>query len=170
MKALTLTLMTLLMTSAFADERDLTLPGAKWVGTFKSYVCQAFGAEVSLPSTYSTMNLKFEKVVTDRTLDNGLITASFEVDGKVCRYSAIMLADNDASTIELVNSLAYAVNNDVDCQSFATILDDALRSNDYLYYGHPHNMSIMMPLIGAQEVCGTGAVNVGLTFVVSGRL
>ena len=115
------------------------------------------------------MNLKVEGLSTDSTLDNGLIKATFEEEGKACRYSAIVLADNDAKTIKLVTSRSFAVNADADCARGQEVLDRALADNTYLYFGHPHNLSVLAPVEGAEAVCGAGNTRVGITFVVSGR-
>ncbi len=46
-----------------------------------------------------------------------------------------MLADNAASTVKLVHSKAYATAGDGSCFEGQAVVDDALLSNDYLYYG-----------------------------------
>lgn len=157
------------MSSAFAAEGDLVLPGAKWIAKFNKYVCAAFGPEATQPAGHSDLKVKFEQITTDSTLDNGLITASFKVEGKTCRYSALLLADNAAATIRLVESKAFAPEGDVDCSAGKAELDASLESNDYLYYGHPHNLAIMAPVTGAEKVCG-GQKLIGVNFVVSGRI
>ncbi len=159
------------LSSAFAAEGDLVLPNAKWVAKFKNYVCAAFGPTVAQPTGHSDFKVSFEQLVTDSTLDNGLITATFEQDGKACRYSAIVLADNAAATIRLVESKAFApADQAADCAAGKLALDASLESNDYLYYGHPHNLAIMAPVAGAEAICGAGQTLVGVNFVVSGRI
>lgn len=159
------------ISSAFAQEADLTITGEKWIAKFNGYVCAAFTPMVAQPKDHSVLNLKIEKITTDSTLDNGLIKATFEVNGTVCRYSAIILADNAAATMRLVDSKAFAANGDkAICADGKATLDAGFEANNYLYYGHPHNLAIMVPMAGAAEICGAGAQYVGVNFVVSGRI
>ena len=153
--------------TSFAEEGDLVLPGAKWVAKFDKFVCAAFGPAVSAPSSFADINVKFERIVTDSSLDNGLITANFTEEGSNCRYSAIIFADNAASTSKLVQSKAFSTAG-VTCEKGKAIIDAALLANDYLYYGHPHNLAMMAPVDGAKQVCGSNLV--GINFVVTGKL
>jgi hypothetical protein len=170
-KMILASLLALLSVSSFAAEGDLVLPGARWYGNFKNYICAAFGPSVAQPSTHSDFKVTFEKITTDYTLDNGLITATFEEDGALCRYSALVFADNDASTIILVNSKAFAPAGDSNCAEGKAVLDSNFETlNPYLYYGHPHNLAIMAPIAGAETICGAGATAVGVNFVMGGLI
>lgn len=159
------------ITSSFAqDSRDLSLPGEKWLAKFTGYVCAAFTPVVAAPSEHADLKVKFERITTDSTLDNGLIKATFEENGVACRYNAILLADNAASTIRIVESKAYSVADGSECAHGKAVLDAGLESNSYLYYGHPHNLAIMIPSVGAEAVCGAGSTMIGVNFVVSGKI
>lgn len=161
-------LLSLMSLSSFANEGDLVLAGEKWIASFKGYNCAAFGQPVAAPSAFARMNVVFEKITTDSTLDNGLIKATFTERGAVCRYNAFLFADNAAATIRLVDSKAYAPAKNANCAEGKRIIDAALEANNYLYWGHPHNLTIMAPVTGAQAVCGNGLI--GINFVVSGRV
>src|SRR5690606_15077915 len=117
---------------AFANTGDLTLPGAKWQAKFKNYVCAAFGPTVAAPSSHANIQVTFEDIVTDSTLDNGLVKATFVENGKNCRYSAILFADNALSTIKLVESKAYALEDGSACLEGQAMLDEQFQFNDYL--------------------------------------
>ncbi len=160
----------LLATSALASDEDLTLPGERWLATFDKYICAAFGPEAEQPEGYASLNVKFEQLTTDHSLDNGLIKATFEENGVLCRYSALVLADNAAATIKLVESKAYAPSKQANCADGRAVVDQTLEDNSYLYYGHPHNLAIMVPVSGAANVCGSDATAVGVNFVVKGRI
>ena len=166
-------LMLLFAQLAFAQQ-DLELPGEKWVGSFDKYICQAFAEEVDAPTVLKDLQVQFENITTDSSLDNALLRANFIDDGVECRYNAILFADNDAQTVELVQSIAFnkagGASTYRDCAKGKAVLDQALQSNDYLYYGHPHNLAIMAPGLGANAVCGEGAEFIGINFVVSGKL
>lgn len=156
-------------TAAFADS-DLTIPGEKWVAKFDKYVCAAFGEGVARPAALEEIAVSFETITTDSSLDNGVIRGSFVDGDTTCRYSAIIWADNAASTMKLVESKAYATAGAGDCARGQATLDNAFRANDYLYYGHPHNLAIMAPVVGAEAVCGAGKNLVGINFVVAGKV
>lgn len=152
--------------SSFAQ--DLTLPGAKWQAKFTGYVCQAFGQPVARAGAFESLDVKFEKIVTDSTLDNGLITGSFTEEENACRYSAILFADNAGSTIRLVQSKAHANGTEAACANGKAAIDAAFEgTNPYLYWGHPHNLSIMSPIAG-NGLCNGGAV--GINFVNVGKI
>lgn len=157
------------LTNAFAQDGDLVLAAEKWQAKFTDYKCVEAGPSVSAPSAFAKINLVMEKMTTDSTLDNGLIKASFKNNGVECRYSAIVLADNDLKTIKLVNSKAFAPAKNGSCDEGKAVIDAALADNVYLYYGHPHNLAIMVPVVGADSVC-QGATHVALNFVVAGRI
>jgi hypothetical protein len=156
--------------SAFAQEADLVLAGEKWLAKHTGVVCAAFTPTVALPAGFANIDVKFEKITTDMTLDNGLIKATFVENGNLCRYNALLLADNTASTIRLVESKAYsATKKNADCSNGKSVLDAALESNDYLYYGHPHNLAIMVEVEGTEAVCN-GSKLIGINFVVAGKV
>jgi len=166
MKFTLLGLLTIFSSLSFANE-DLKLPGERWEAKSTGYRCAAFAADSNSPLSHEQLNVEFEVLRTDKSLDNGIVFATFEQDQSSCRYSAILLADNAASTIALVKSKAYATQGSSDCLKGKAILDAHLSSNEYLYWGHPHHVTIMMPVASAQEVCGVGATHVGLDFTVS---
>jgi hypothetical protein len=155
--------------SSFAQSSELSLPGEKWLAKFDGFVCSKDGVKVSAPVGFATYNVVFEKMTSDFTLDNGLIRASFEEEGRLCRYNAIILADNAAGTSRLVESSAYAVNGKALCNDGKAALDSFFESNTYLYYGKPHNIAFMANIAGAEEVCA-GSSLVGVNFVVAGKV
>src|SRR5690606_23306259 len=120
------------------------------------------------PTMHSSRHVIFNSITTDSTLDNGLIKATFLENGRLCKYSAIMLADNAAKTIRLVESKAYSVEGtQYSCVEGKEMLDAQLEANTYLYGGgKPHQLAILIPMTGA---CG-GAGQIGVNFVVSGRI
>jgi len=156
----------------FAQAGDLTLPGERWLATFDKYVCAAFGESVTRPQALERLNATFEQLTTDSTLDNVLLKATFEENGKTCRYNAILFADNAAQAYTLVQSIAYdpagGGSSYRDCGAGKAVLDGALSGHKYLYYGHPHNVALMMTGVGAEAVCGSGAPVIGANFVVKG--
>lgn len=162
-------LVSLLSVSSFA-QTDLVLEGERWLASHKGYVCAAFTDYTDAPATHLDMNVKFEKLSTDYTLDNILIKATFEnVDGVECSYTSLLFADNAASTIELLDSRAFSKEDAAaDCSEGKAILDAQLESNDYLYWGHPHHATLMVPAAGAADVCGADATHIGIDFMVSG--
>ena len=168
MKFIIATVFAALSLSAFAQEGDLVLQGEKWIAKFTGYKCAAFGADVARPAALEKLNVVFEKLTTDSTLDNGLVKATFTQDGVNCRYNAIIFADNAASTIRLVESKSYSPEKKSECNEGKVVLDAALESIDYLYWGHPHNLTRMAPVEGAEAVCGNGLI--GFNFVVAGRV
>ncbi len=167
MKKLFTTLITLISISAFA-ESDLNLNGEeRWEAKFSGYKCGAYGENIAGPTTHQDLDVKFEYLRSDYTLDNALIKATFKVGVETCSYSAILFADNEASTIQLVNSKAFSKNGFDACLDGKNILDTHLQNNDYLYWGHPHHATVMMPVNSAAQFCGEGATHIGLDFTVS---
>lgn len=166
----TILMLSLLFSSTLLADSDLVLPNERWEAKFTGYLCQAYGDDVTAPNSHQNMDVRFETVTTDRSLDNGLIKAIFNENGETCRYSALMFADNDASTIRLVESKAYSTSSDSRCENGRRTLDQQLDQNDYLYWGHPHRLTIMVPTPGAEKVCGEDATHVGLNFQVSGLI
>ena len=164
-KTMTL-LLALAATTAFANT-DLEIAGERWEAKHTGYTCAAFAGESNSPLSHEKINAKFEVIRTDKSLDNALILATFEEGNSVCRYSSILIADNAASTIKLVKSRAYALNGNSKCLNGKNILDSNLANNEYLYWGHPHHVTIMMPVKDAETTCGPEATHVGLDFTVS---
>ena len=160
--------------SSFAAAGDLVLPGEKWIAKFDKYVCAAYGQAVARPQSLEQFKVTFEQITTDSTLDNALLKASFEENGKPCRYNAILFAENTAQTSQLLQSIAFSPNGGPttyrDCIAGKAVLDNALLNNKYLYYGHPHNLALMMPGVGTEAVCGEGSFAVGANFVVKGKI
>jgi hypothetical protein len=167
-KLLVLSFSLILSLTATAQEGDLVLQGEKWIASHTGYVCDTSGTKVEAPSSFDKFQVSFEKITTDASLDNGLIKATFIENGKTCRYNAFVFADNSSNTIRLVESKAYAPQGDSECFEGKIMLDAALESNDYLYYGHPHNLAIMVPAEGADAICGSSLI--GINFIVSGRV
>lgn len=170
LKRSALFLMAMLSTSTFSVEGDLVLEGERWIAKSSGYICQAYGENVNSPLSHADMNVQFEAVTTDYSLDNGLVKATFMENGQKCRYSALMFADNDAATIRLVQSKAFSPSSNEGCQNGREQLDAHLADNNYLYWGHPHHLTIMLPVESAESLCGQGATHVGLDFTVSGRI
>lgn len=160
----------LVSSAAMANEGDLTLPGERWVTKFDNYICNAFQPSVQRPADYEALDVKFEKASSDRTLSNVILVANFKVNGATCRYSAILLGDKKAFTAQLVTSKAYAPNEDADCTIGKNLLDSQLAQFPYLYYGHPHHIGFVLPFADAEQICGAGATNVVVDFVLAGRI
>ncbi len=165
------TILVMLMAfSAVSGAQDLTLPGERWIANSDGYICAAYGADVGAPALHSELDVQFENLKTDRSLDNGLLTATFVEQGTVCRYSALLFADNAASTIKLVESKAYSVDGASDCLVGKELLDEQLTFNDYLYWGHPHRATIMVPSESAEALCGVGSTHIGINFLAQGLI
>ncbi|MCO5144446.1 MAG: hypothetical protein M9962_15310 [Oligoflexia bacterium] len=173
-KIVFMSLMALVASVNLAKANDLDLPGEKWLGVFDKYVCEAFGDAVSAPRALDEMNVRFEQITTDYTLDHALLKGTFTQAGKLCRYNAILLADNAAQTSQLVQSIAYDPEGTgsryIDCNEGKAVLDAAFKANKYLYYGHPHNLAFMLPGVGSEGVCGAGSKTIGANFVVKGKI
>lgn len=156
----------LLSVSAFGN--DLELPGEKWLASHTGYICNAFGEEIDAPASHALYNVEFTGLSTDRTLDNVLVKANFEQEGSTCSYSLRLFADNDAGTTVYVDSKAYATSGASDCLAGKELLDSQLSSNQYLYWGHPHHVSLVIEENSAATLCGGNAATVAIDFVVSG--
>lgn len=150
---------------------DLTLPGAKWVGKPTGYICGANAtSKISTPAALEAANVVFGSVVTDSTLDNALLKATFTDGDSTCSYSAIILADNAKKTVSLVESRAFASEGEGSCEAGKALLDNAFASTQYLYWGHPHHVTVLVEDENAAALCGEGATHVGVDFTVAGRL
>lgn len=162
-------LITVSISSAFAADSDLTLPNERWLSKFTAYVCEDGNTQTtSTPEQFAAFNVAFGKVSTDYSLDNYLLKATFDQDGATCSYSAIMLADNAAWTIKLVDSKAYATTGTSDCVAGKAFLDQTLAANTYKYlHGRA---AIFVPAKDAAAQCGAQSTTVGLHFQVTGRV
>lgn len=169
MKKILAVALTSLSLSAFAQDGDLVLQGAKWIAKFENFICVAAGPSVEAPTAFEKLNVQFEALTSDSTLDNGLIKATFSENGKVCRYSALIFADNAASTFKIVQSKAYSTEDNSECAEGKAVLDSALAGSDYLYWGRPHRVTFLASAEGAEVSC-PGSSQVGVSFVVSGRI
>ena len=172
MKAILIFFSLFVISNPIFAEEDLNLGGAeRWEARFSGYVCNAFQGASVAPYTHRNMHARFDWIRTDRSLDNGLIKGSFLENGVECSYSAILFADNAASTIRLVRSKAFSRQvASEDCSEGKAILDYHLKGNVYLYWGHPHHLSIMMPVQDAAQICGEKASHIGLDFTVSRKI
>ncbi len=169
-----LTLASILSVSASAQLNDLQLPGERWLSTFDKYICSEDGTAVARPAALDQFDVKFETATTDITLDNVLLKATFSENGAVCRYNAILLANNANRTAVLLQSVAFYPQGDgaaySKCLAGKALLDESFRSTSYLYYGKPHKVAFMIPVVGAEVVCGTKATAVGVNFPVTGKI
>ena len=168
-KTLLSAMMVLAFSQVHANEGDLSLPGQRWLAKFTAFVCADGNTQTaSVPSEFAAHNVVFGQAVTDITLDNYLIKATFEENGVACNYSSILLADNAAWTIKLIDSKAYAPNGGAECVNGKAAIDAALRDNSYKYlHGRA---AIFVPTQDAAALCGEGSSTVGLHFQVSGKI
>jgi hypothetical protein len=151
---------------------DLTFEGARWGGKAAGYVCAAAETVfVAEPTEYSELNVKWGNVVTDFSLDNGLLLATFSADeDTTCSYSALVFADDTAKTIELVQSRAFASVGEASCVAGKAVLDAALAKNKYLWTERRKHLTIVAPSSSAEEICGKGVTTVGIDFVFTGKI
>lgn len=151
---------------------DLPFEGARWGGKAAGYVCEAAVATfVAAPVEYTDLNVAWGTVVTDFTLDNGLLLATFQPDEETtCRYSAIMFANDTQKTIKLIESRAYPSVGEGSCAAGKAILDEKLALNKYLWKESRKHLTILAPSVSAEEICGKGVANVGIDFVFTGKI
>lgn len=153
-------------------QENLPFPDARWGGKAAGYVCEAAVATfVATPVEYSDLNVQWGTVVTDFTLDNGLLLATFSSDADTtCSYSAIMLANSTTKNISLVESRAFASVGEGSCAAGKAILDEKLASNQYLWKESRKHLTILAPSVSAESICGAGVEAVGIDFVFTGKI
>ncbi|RYZ58235.1 MAG: hypothetical protein EOP07_07640 [Proteobacteria bacterium] len=151
---------------------NLTFEGARWGGKAAGYVCAAAETVfVAEPTEYTDLNVKWGNVVTDFSLDNGLLLATFSADEETtCSYSALVFADDTAKTIELVQSRAFPSIGEGSCVAGKAVLDAALAKNKYLWTERRKHLTIVAPSASAEEICGKGVTTVGIDFVFTGKI
>lgn len=156
------------LTTAIANDGDLTMPGERWNSKFTAFVCGDGNVQAAaVPTDFAAYDIQLGRLTTDMSLDNFLLRATFVENGVSCRYSAILLADNAAWTIKLVDSKAFSAEG-TSCASGKEVIDAALADNSYKYlHGRA---AIFAPVAGAEASCGAGATTVGLHFQVTGKL
>lgn len=150
--------------------QDLELPGQRWLAKNTGFVCATPTKAAEAPSAFSELQVSFKTLTTDYSLDNALVKAEFVEDGSLCSYSALMFADNAAYTIKLVQSNAFAPDQKGSCEKGKALLDEALAFNEYLYWGHPHHVTLMIKDKEAAAACGLSSDKVGIDFVLAGRI
>lgn len=157
------------LTTAIANDGDLTMPGERWNSKFTAFVCGDGNVPAAaVPTDFATYDIQLGRMTTDVTLDNYLLRATFVENNVTCNYSAILLADNAAWTIKLVESKAYAAVGGSECLAGKAVIDSALADNTYAYlHGRA---AIWSSVNGAETSCGAGATTVGLHFQVTGKL
>ena len=162
-------LTTLTLSSAFAADTDLVLPGERWLAKFTAFVCEDGNtATKAIPAELAAINVEFGKASTDYSLDNLLIKATFVEDGVVCSYSTLVFADNANKTAALVDSKAFAPNGGSTCANGKATLDALLKFNDYKYlHGRA---AVYVPVKDAAALCSATSTTVGLHFQVLGRV
>lgn len=160
-------MMLLSVLSLNVQASDIVLEGERWLADSTGYKCGAFEESVEATPMLASMNTKFERLSTDYSLDNALVKATFTENGETCRYSALLFADNAAGTIEYVDSKAYAVDSDAKCDNGKEILDQMFSFSKYLYWGHPHHVTIMVSDRTAASICD-GKEKIGIDFTLSG--
>lgn len=156
-------------TTAIANDGDLTMPGERWNSKFTAFVCGDGNIQASaVPTDFQSYEIEIGRMTTDMSLDNFLLRATFIENDVTCNYSAILLADNAAWTIKLVESKAFAVDGGSECLGGKAVIDSALADNKYIYlHGRA---AIWAPVAGAELSCGATATTVGLHFQVTGKL
>jgi len=157
------------LTTVIANDGDLTIPGERWNSKFTAFVCGDGNVQAAaVPTDFAAYGIQLGRLTTDITLDNYLLRATFVENNVTCNYSAILLADNAAWTIQLVESKAYAAEGGSECLAGKAVIDSALANNKYAYlHGRA---AIWAPVAGAEASCGAGATAVGLHFQVTGKL
>ncbi len=148
---------------------DLTLSGERWLAKFTAFVCEDGNTQTStIPSEFAKRKIMFTRATTDYSLDNYLFKATFEENGNVCNYSALMLADNAAWTIKLVQSVAHSNGDESLCSDGANYLNNVLSFNNYKYlHGRA---AIYLPTEEAGQLCSPEQTNIGLHFQVMGKI
>ena len=170
MKKIVWCLMFVVSSFAMSQESDLVLEGERWLAKSTGYVCNAFEETVERTPGHERFNVQFSQLSTDYTLDNVLVKASFDQGGSNCSYSVLLFADNANETVKFVESRAFALNGDSNCLEGKDMLDKQFALNKYLYWGHPHHVSIVVPDEGSASVCGPGATHIAIDFTLSGRV
>jgi hypothetical protein len=157
------------LTTTQASVGDLTMPGERWATKFTGFVCGNGNVEAAaVPVDFAAYDIKLATMTTDFSLDNYLVKGAFFENGATCRYSAILLADNAAKTIALVESRAFSEVDGSECLGGKAVLDSALAANSYVYlHGRA---AIWSQVNGADAACGAGATTVGLHFQVTGKI
>ncbi len=143
---------------------DLQLDGERWLSKFDAFVCDdGFVAATEEPAELTAHKVEFTKLSTDYSLDNVLITATFEENGVKCSYSSLLAANNTAWTVDLVESRALP---EADCTEGKAALDTILAANDYKYL---HGAAaIFFEFSNSEAACGSSKI--GIRFRVSGRV
>ena len=159
----------LFLTTAIANDGDLTMPGERWNSKFTAFVCGDGNVQAAaIPTDFAAYDIQLGRMTTDMSLDNYLLRATFVENNVTCNYSAILLADNAAWTIKLVESKAYATAGGSECLFGKAVIDSALADNKYAYlHGRA---AIWSPVAGSEASCGAGSTTVGLHFQVTGKL
>lgn len=157
------------LTTAIANDGDLTMAGERWATKFTSFVCGDGNVQAaSVPVDFAAYNVQLATMTTDYSLDNYLMKGSFQENNVTCSYSAILLADNAAKVIRLVESRALSTVDGSECAGGKAVLDSALADNKYVYlHGRA---AIWANVSGAEASCGANATTVGLHFQVIGKI
>lgn len=142
---------------------DLVLEGERWVGKWTAYVCDDGNTEATeVPAELAPYNVEFTHIGADYSLDNITIRAQYQENGVTCSYSSILFADNEAWTIELVESRAIPSS---ECASGKEVMDLTLEMNDYKYlHGRA---AVYVPFSNSQMACGSETI--GIHFQVTGK-
>lgn len=151
-----------------AQNTDLVLENERWYGKFTAYVCDDGNTQaLEVPAEFADYNVTFAHIGTDYSLDNFVMTATFEENGTKCNYSALLLADNAAWTIALTESKAYATEGTGSCGAGQAMIDEVLAFNNYKYlHGRA---AIYFPFSNSITACVDGSGKIGLHFQVLGR-
>jgi len=157
------------LTTAIANDGDLTMPGERWATKFTGFVCGDGNVQATaVPTDFANYNVQLATMTTDFSLDNYLIKGSFQENNVTCKYSAILLADNAAKVIRLVESRAFSTVDGSECGGGKAIIDSALADNKYVYL---HGRAAIWATVnGAEASCGANATTVGLHFQVTGKI
>lgn len=156
---------------SFYAEATLELEGARWVARSSGYKCVEAGEEVDAPVIHEDMSLYFQGLWTDYSLDNVLIKAKYldEMSGSACNYRAILFADNAKKTIKLVKSESMTTRQEHGpCKDGKVFLDAQLANNNYLYWGDPDHVTIMIE--SEEVICEEDNGSVGIDFTLIGKV